>query len=492
MFGCHVPLTLDEYCKPVLGPSILNERNKDQVLIRYKRLNKLGNRNEETSLEEMVEGVPRSARLIAVHQAWLWKTAPFVITAFPAEHNVVDWISEYGWTGSDFQKIGVLLSHLIDFLDRPVMAGLSEPILNIFEKSIIALSNEVNEYIRSENIHDFSLDKERQYYHEIGDIREELSMIKSVLFQQEEMWKEFISNAWPDCWKDGRLSAPSNDDKETWRKIARPQVQFPKFNRRIAQLDEDAQRVEDSISIRLDLKAKHAGMRQTQASIREAHSTAVMSAAVFGFTIVTIIFTPLSFMLSLFALPIKRLQDHQIESRWTNDSGMYTTNYVGKWVGKSPGLSIETRRMLTRLATGELVSVFVTIVFMWAAIEFGLHDRITKRTWQWIKSTKLGQWVKSTKMWQAIKGLCQWIRKTRMWQWIEKMWQWTKSWFKPVETDSKTEPNTTPEKNGPANVTAAGTAQPKPADGSIQQPAGHRHSRRRSAQRDVEKGQLAH
>jgi hypothetical protein len=54
------------------------------------------------------------------------------------------------------------------------------------------------------------------------------------------------------------------------------------------------------------------------ASLRESHATSMMSAAIFGFTLITIIFTSLSLFASLFALPINRLQAQQI-------SGLFRT-----------------------------------------------------------------------------------------------------------------------------------------------------------------------
>jgi lysozyme family protein len=155
-------------------------------------------------------------------------------------------------------------------------------------------------------------------------------MIIMVILQQEEVWKDFSAMAWPDFWKDGKaafsvdppqhltnrqLESSPEHAIEYWRKILRTPAQFQKFKQRIERLDEHAARVEQSIAFNLDLKQKFAGieqakasMAQAQASTKEAHATALMSAAVFGFTIVTVIFTPLSFILSLFALPIDRFQ----------------------------------------------------------------------------------------------------------------------------------------------------------------------------------------
>ncbi|KAE9381986.1 hypothetical protein N431DRAFT_440786 [Stipitochalara longipes BDJ] len=152
--------------------------------------------------------------------------------------------------------LGMLLSDLVDVIDRPTMAGLSDPIFSFFEKAIADLSEEVNKYIDSTDVDTISLDKEKQFLHDIDDIREELSMIKTVLFQQEEVWKDFANRAWPTCWPDGpdgRLKAPEKPEKyesseqfaaelrrpwipgsiknhrEIWTKIQKPQTQFAKF-----------------------------------------------------------------------------------------------------------------------------------------------------------------------------------------------------------------------------------------------------------------------
>ena len=41
-----------------------------------------------------------------------------------------------------------------------------------------------------------NMDEEKRYYDEITDIREELSMIKSVLFEQEKVWTLFTRKTW--------------------------------------------------------------------------------------------------------------------------------------------------------------------------------------------------------------------------------------------------------------------------------------------------------
>ncbi|KAE9365876.1 hypothetical protein N431DRAFT_487767 [Stipitochalara longipes BDJ] len=368
--GLHFPLTMDEYCNPSLDSNILALRNKDQVVHRH--LGKKAN----------------SRSVIIVPQAWIWKINDSVMTSLPVDTSFSDLIfnkMKHSWNllerfsetsdrpGDIELAIGMFLSDLVDVFDRPSMAGLSEPVFTIFEKAIAKLSEEVNGYLESTLVEDININKEKRFLHDIDDIREELSMMRTVLFQQEEVWKEFANKTWPQYWPDGpdgRFKTPERpkdlderttprNHQEIWSKIRRPQIQFPKFKRRIAKLDDDAERVERAIDRKLDLKAKHA-------SINEAHSTAIMSAAVFGFTIVTIIFTPLSFMVSLFALPIDRFQKNQVPSVWDDQAGMYSTNYVGKW-----------------MATAELISVSLTLALMWFVVEYGLHVPLRKKIRNW-------------------------------------------------------------------------------------------------------------
>lgn len=115
---------------------------------------------------------------------------------------------------------------------------------------------------------------------------------------------------------------------QTWRIIQRPQSHFRKIKRRLKQLDEDAERAQRSIELKLDLKQRHA-------SLREARNASILSASVLGFTIVTIIFTPLSFLASLLALPIEQLQQSQVSQPNLGSTPFYPTTYVKKWMGKS-------------------------------------------------------------------------------------------------------------------------------------------------------------
>lgn len=307
-------------------------------------------------------------------------------------------------------QVGKMITHLMGYLDRPGDAVFpdsipydsknpgpieEESILGSFQKAILYVSEDVNRYYKDVSIKHIEGDREKSYVHQISDIREELSMIKRVLHQQERVWKDFALAAWPgkDSWPDGpegRLVIPEEDrqlhfldHQNDCDEIERIPARFSKYHRRIKDLDEDSARVEQAINAKLELMAKHA-------TIRESHATAVMSAAVFGFTLVTIIFTPLSFFAALFALPIDRFQAAQDPGKFSRETGMYSTKYIGKWIGKYPLDGLDRRSMLTPKATGEVASIFVTLVTMWLVVRFGVEVHMFQPLLQMLKDFATG------------------------------------------------------------------------------------------------------
>jgi hypothetical protein len=266
--------------------------------------------------------------MIVVKQAWIWKLGDVCILSGAN-------ISEGSGFGKSFRPdyghvkcIALLLADMITSTGKSSKIG---DIFTIYERALTDVSDQVDGYLRDISMEGVHIETEKDCLHRIIDIQEELSMVKRVIVQQQDIWKDFACKAWPEYWsndQDGKLSirteqykAFSAKDAEFWIKVQWIDSVFKKYFRRIDQLDEDAQRVERSITAMLDLKTKHATMR-------EAHTTAVMSAAVLGFTIVTIIFTPLSFLMSLLALPMAGFQTSQNQSRFTSESGVYSDGYV--------------------------------------------------------------------------------------------------------------------------------------------------------------------
>ncbi|KAI0548237.1 ankyrin repeat-containing domain protein [Xylaria curta] len=354
-FGADLEVTLDEYCNPALDAAVLEERNKDQVLTRYGQ--RLQPRTPHSDNEPN-----KKLRLITVPQVLCWKIGSKLALCGPKStfHRI---LHERGYLGKDDNEtIGRTLSLIVDFLDRPNRPEGAESIFSIFSKSISIVAEKVNKYASSTAYGKISVDEERRFLHDINDIREEISMMQNVVFQQEEIWKEFTYHAWPQFWPDGEdgrfkpvfdyANDKSNHDNArqlvVWRLIAKPQSQFAKYRKQFQRLDQDAERVERHILVQLDLKQKHA-------ALKEAHTATVISSAVVGFTVITIIFTPLSFLASLFALPIDQFQQ--------NKDNKYTSSYIGKWI-----------------AIGESVSFVVTGLAIWGASVYFLRRNTAKET----------------------------------------------------------------------------------------------------------------
>ncbi|GAW26501.1 putative ankyrin repeat-containing domain [Rosellinia necatrix] len=407
----HMPLTLDEYCSPALSTDILKFRNGDQVLGRHQRsMQDQNNRarmpkNEEkeapTLLGDLRILMSQYARKLArrinpgnrdldnqqskktmvvdpppmdtvfVMQAWIWRIGDYVITTSPPNND--DELRIQLLEEDQCLTIALILGGLVDRFDNRREKEAS--LLKTYENALSVISEGVSQYVGSVLMEDIDLEQEKDFIHQISDLREELSMIKSVLAEQEDVWKEFIGFIWPtqgpdqqpSRWRDtgDRTTADSEQlakggIEDKWsREHWRVQSKFNKYRRRISKLEQDAERVERNISTQLDLKQKHATMK-------EAHSTAIMSAAVFGFTIITIIFAPLSFMAALFALPIDMFNQGK---RGNEADGAYSSNYIGKWS-----------------ATAEIVSIVVTLVAMWAALQFAdLHIWGKKGMREWVR-----------------------------------------------------------------------------------------------------------
>ena len=343
--GLQCASTLDEYCHPGLDEKTLADRNEDQVLSRYQK------------------GMDQDQKVIlTVPQLWIWTFGKCLITATQKprsesfgtstkgviayfkhfQNEIEQGLTSEGFSGLKLSDlfVGALVSHCINDLNSPSrlglpksIFGLPESIFGIFENSISELSAKVREYTKSEALKQSNIDSEKDLILQIGDIREELSMIQGVLFEQEEVWRQFMKAKFPKLW-----SGPPEDKFSIPEKITgtmlnimetleRPSAQLAKYKRYIARLDAEAERVQGFITLQLDLKSKHA-------SLQEARLTTLMSAAVIGFTIVTIIFTPLAFLASLLALSTSEFQNHQTNSTLMNGAPFYDSSYIGKWMGE--------------------------------------------------------------------------------------------------------------------------------------------------------------
>ncbi|KAF7540573.1 hypothetical protein G7054_g1268 [Neopestalotiopsis clavispora] len=140
------------------------------------------------------------------------------------------------------------------------------------------------------------ISKETELLAAIRDIRDELQILRSLAQDQEVVWKQAFSN---DARQYSGLSASCTPSDVK------------------ADLDEmlsETDKIDDYIKSLLDLRQAEFGRLQADDSARQAN-------AIFIFTLMTIIFLPLSFLASLFALPVSIFPhdpagDVQYEGSW--------------------------------------------------------------------------------------------------------------------------------------------------------------------------------
>jgi Mg2+ and Co2+ transporter CorA len=273
--------------------------------------------------------------LLMVSQLWLWNIQDVCLTAFSSREmalnnnlydmqrmELYDASPEALIKLSGLQMTAFIISTCIHAVERPYSSGLEEPIFTTFDRAITGVSEKVRQYMKDGGLDNINIEKEQQYIFEISDVRDELAMIRNVITQQQLVWSAFWEDSKEDLWKkdgDGKV-IDDHTRTEFQKTIERPNTELPKLQERIKRLDDDAERVERWILVQLDIKAKHA-------ALRESHNSTVLSTAVIGFTVITIIFTPLAFFASLFALPIDQFQRSQTASA-------YTSSYIAKWMSK--------------------------------------------------------------------------------------------------------------------------------------------------------------
>jgi hypothetical protein len=143
------------------------------------------------------------------------------------------------------------------------MADLEEPILYFLGKVVAITPDEVETYLGEDGMDKIHIEQEKEFIQQISSVQSKLAMIQNILLRQEEVWNRFSGEFSTKVWKD-------DFNKDTLAKFKditlRPLENFARFRKRIQRIDEDAKRVEKLILVQLDLKAKHADLRESHNS----------------------------------------------------------------------------------------------------------------------------------------------------------------------------------------------------------------------------------
>ncbi|KAH8679781.1 ankyrin [Tricladium varicosporioides] len=208
-------------------------------------------------------------------------------------------------------------------LNSPSMARQVAHDHDIRERDMKALGENYNfdDFTRGPVFIDRLLDigEETDLLAETKDIRDELNMIKKVLDDQASVLPS-LELAILDIFKEEQKS-----QQEVKRRFADQLKAITVRLKDIDRMDRQAERIYASITDMLDLKQKHANAFEARFARDQATSTARQSQTIMVFTIVTIIFLPMSFIAAFFAINIR-------EFPHDNGNASLPLGYVSKYM----------------------------------------------------------------------------------------------------------------------------------------------------------------
>jgi ankyrin repeat protein/Mg2+ and Co2+ transporter CorA len=156
---------------------------------------------------------------------------------------------------------------------------------------------------------------------EIKDIRDELNMIAKVLEDQRSVLPDMEASI-TDIYREEHKS--QQDLKRRFKDMLKT---IDTHIKDLERMDKQAKRIYDSITDLLDLKQKHANAFEARFARDQAAGTARQSQTIMVFTIVTIIFLPLSFIAAMFTINIR-----EFPHRPGSDEPSLPLSYVGKYM----------------------------------------------------------------------------------------------------------------------------------------------------------------
>ncbi|KAF3398385.1 Ankyrin-3 [Penicillium rolfsii] len=138
---------------------------------------------------------------------------------------------------------------------------------------------------------------------ETKDIRDELNMIRTVLEHQKHVLGDFQDVI---C---SIYLAQQTSQVDVKKRFKDQQRMIDMHLKDIDRMDKQAERIYHSITDLLDLKQKHANAFEARFARDQAAGTTRQSKTIMVFTIVTIIFLPLSFITSIFTINMKEFEN---------------------------------------------------------------------------------------------------------------------------------------------------------------------------------------
>ncbi|KAJ5614506.1 hypothetical protein N7528_008160 [Penicillium herquei] len=388
----HVRRTLDQFFYPNIDTQ---SRDQDQVVYRYQ------------TKGPGRDGLVTDPKIFMVDQLWVWILGTnLIVTSFPQRWdqpkndplNVLDGIIEdinsktRDPVKSVYDLAIIITNRCSGVFDRHRLGDDQYQFLDMFESSIgIATDREtllfqrfnhasaqasswlkshrkLNKYARSRSLSasgrdgapEEDSDYDDDYCHADGsplfvddlldigeetdllaetkDIRDELNMIRTVLEHQKHVLVDFQEVIWE------IYQGQHRSQYEVKKRFKDQQRMIDMHLKDLDRMDKQAERIYHSITDLLDLKQKHANAFEARFARDQAAGTSRQSKTIMVFTIVTIIFLPLSFISSIFTINMEEF-------------GHLTLAYVAKYTF-GVGFAISIPLILIALSVDDIGDFF--------------------------------------------------------------------------------------------------------------------------------------
>lgn len=307
---------MDEAYYPGLPIENLNQRNEDQVVTRH------------CEAAQSLDQRP----ILMVSQLWIWRIDTEILSSYASTRDR----QQPKWEPTNLDQspeafMAALIAKKIFAFgndNTDTARTVFRPTLSVFESAVSSTLGKVDQYMKTKA---FDVEKERAFIHAISDIRSEIAMILEVLLQQKDILEPLMQNEKSEYRQELCPNGKYNyEEANSWKEAARASRALEDYIKRAGKIDKDAERIEQVIQNKLNLQ-------RTAESIREARQAKTLSLSVFGFTIITFIFTPLSFIATLLALDIDWFDNIKhtpttTERVATDATDANTTAYMGRKV----------------------------------------------------------------------------------------------------------------------------------------------------------------
>ncbi|KAI9903659.1 hypothetical protein N3K66_000188 [Trichothecium roseum] len=282
-----------------------------------------------------------------------------IVTAIPFRQNasladdLIETIQQGNYLDT-MQSSNDLLKHIVfetvTFPDQFRWAGLGEHVLDIFEAEIARQTDQEARYFKEFSSVDKGSKLVNDKIHEAAkaiweakDIRDELRLLLQLFQEQSRVISQLAEIFWPTS-----AAEQSNNAKDLgkeWKELRESFIRdcgLDNLIRRVKKMDNDASTTSDGL-------ANVIQAMQAQASLREAEEARNLNMVILPFTIVTVIFTPLSFLTSLFAV----------------NTDAFPQNADGE-------LRLPASWFIWRMVVGEICVLVPLVFLLW-----GIHKRKT-------------------------------------------------------------------------------------------------------------------